>query len=652
MSDKYLELLAKDFPTKQAVVTELINLNAILNLPKGTEHFVSDIHGEYEAFQHILKNGSGRIKRKIAATFNNTLSVEEQNDLAFLIYYPVEKIKKIRDKLETTTALRAWHAQQLHYLIAITKEVASKYTRSKVRKAISPEYSYIIEELLFSSTEQKSMSNYYKEIITTIIELGSAESFIIELSQLIQDLTIDHLHVVGDIYDRGPAPVKIIDELMNYHSVDIQWGNHDILWMGAALGSLACQANVLRICARYNNLDILEHNYGISLRTIADFAKRTYPEPAATFYPKIEPESTLSFAEQKELAAMQQAIAIIQFKLEGQLITENPDFKMSERNHLEKITYLDNIYHGDKSDYPLNIKDFITVNPAEPNQLTAGEQQLIEQLNDSFKQSEKLQRHISFLIEKGSMYLVYNQNLLFHGCLPLDESGEFETIYWQSEELKGKTLLDYFDKKINQVLRNTENNIPSKNEDLAAIWYLWSGEKSPLFGKDKMTTFERYFITDKATHIEIKNPYYYLRENLETCEQILKEFNLETARSRIINGHTPVKERKGENPIKAEGKLIVIDGGFSKPYQKTTGRAGYTLLFNSYGMDLAVHNAFNGKRKTVESEQDLTSDHRLVYKQTQRILVADTDIGNDIKKQQQDLYLLLNAFKTGFIKEN
>lgn len=651
MDKKYLKLLAKEFPNKQSVVSELINLNAILNLPKGTEHFVSDLHGEYEAFQHILKNGSGRLKEKISELFADKLTAKEQVALAVLICYPKEKIDIKKATFTSEASLKDWYQTQLEYLIIIGKEVSSKYTRSKVRKAIPSDYRYIIEELLFTSVAQQSMSNYYEAIINTIIELNTAPAFIYEMSQLIQHLTIDHLHVVGDIYDRGPLPDKIIDELMAYHSVDIQWGNHDILWMGAAFGSKVCQANVIRICARYNNMPIIEESYGMSIRFIVDFAKKNYPKPCEKFMPIVEKEQHVSKNELEVLASVQQAMAIIQFKLEGQLIQKYPKFDMSDRNHLQKIDFNKMTYQWDEIDFPLNVADFITVDPDNPNELTTEEIEVVEKMNDLFLNAEKLQKHIHFLVAKGSMYLVTNDNLLYHGCLPLEKSGDFQEVTLFNQRLKGKSLLDYFDDLIKAVQLTLQNGGRPSEPALAAIWYLWTGKGSPLFGKDKMTTFERYFIEDKKTHIEVKNAYYHLREEEWACVNILEEFGITNTRSCIINGHTPVKEKKGENPIKGNGRLVVIDGGFSKPYQKQTGIAGYTLLFNSHGMTLAVHQAFCGANNVVVDELELFSASRPVYQVTERLLVSNTDIGKGLKEQIAILKDLISAFDKGQITE-
>ncbi|QIL46642.1 fructose-1,6-bisphosphatase [Vagococcus coleopterorum] len=652
MDIKYLDLLAKEFPTKKSVITEVINLNAILALPKGTEHFISDVHGEFEAFQHILKNGSGRIRQKIAYLYHDELDSTEQNSLATLIYYPQEKINLTKDLIDNDEKLNDWYQKQLIRLVTVAQEVSSKYTRSKVRKAIPQEYSYVIEELLFTPSRQKQMSGYYNNVIETIVTLGIADDFIVEMSCLIQRLTIDHLHLVGDIYDRGPEPDKIIDSLMSYHSVDIQWGNHDVLWMAAALGSTVCQANVLRISSRYNNLDIIEKQYGMSIRFLVDFANKTYPNPHESFWPKLADEdSDMPHEKQRELASIQQAMAMIQFKLEGQIIEKQPDLNMSERSHFSKIDFnLYNYVHNGRT-FQLNQQDFLSVNPKNPLTLTEEESKVVRNLSELFSLSDKLRKHVDYLFSVGSMYLVYNGNLLYHGCIPLDSKGEFKEFKFNDESYSGKELFDFFETVLRESYQAYSNGCKLSDDQLALLWYLWTGELSPLFGKDKMTTFERYFIQDKESHVEVKNPYYFLREEEETCDNILINFGLNPDTAHIINGHTPVKEVKGESPIKSDGKLLVIDGGFSKPYQSTTGIAGYTLLFNSYGMEIAVHQAFSGSDEAISKGQDLISVKRDIYQPSNRILVSQTDIGRSLQEQISDLLDLKTAYDQGILQE-
>lgn len=650
MDDKYLKLLAKEFPNKQAVLMELINLKAILRLPKGTEHFVSDLHGEYEAFQHILKNASGRIKEKIEVLFAETKTSDERKALAVLIYYPEEMMTKIESEL-SDEALAEWYLDQLSSLVILLKDVSAKYTRSKVRKGIAPDFRYIIEELLFTSEQQQAGSNYYEEIFQTIVDLAGAKAFIVEMSQLIQQLTVDHLHVVGDIYDRGPEPDKIMEALLDYHSLDIQWGNHDTLWMGAGFGSEVCQANVIRICARYNNLDIIEDAYGMSLRFLVDFAKKHYPNPPLTFYPNAKETSDLSKEGQLELASIQQGMAMIQFKLEGQLIETHPSLNMVDRNHLAALTFDQLCYHHDLGAFPLEEKDFVTVSPSNPNDLTQEEEAVVEKLNHLFLTSEKLQKHLGFLVEKGGMHLVYNDNLLYHGCIPMDKTGAFQQVSVLGQKVSGKSLLEFFDQVVRRAYNHVRTGQPALSEDLVMLWYLWTGKGSPLFGKDKMTTFERYYLNDPQTHIEEKNPYYDLREEQGVCQNILAEFGIHGSRSVIVNGHTPVKEKRGETPIKGGGKLLVIDGGFSKPYQSKTGIAGYTLLFNSYGMTLAVHHPFCGPEQVVAQHRELISHSRKVFSVQDRLLVQDTDIGAALEEQVNELMSLLEAFENRRISE-
>ena len=640
---KFLSLLAKEFPNKQSVVTEIINLKAILSLPKGTEHFVSDLHGEYDAFQHVLRNGSGKIKNKISEVLGEELTAEEQRTLASLIYYPKEKLALKKAEWQTDEEAKTWYASNLKALVMLCQDISSKYSRSKVRKAIPKEFSYIIEELLFTPSKHKTQSGYYQSIIKNIIELEMADAFIRELCFLIQHLTVDHLHVVGDIYDRGPYPDKIINHLQKQSSVDVQWGNHDILWMGAAWGSAVCIANVIRIASRYNNLEVLEEGYGISLRNMVNFAEKTYHSANQQFLPRLAKEDNdVSDYEKQQMGKIQQAIAIIQFKLEGEIIKRRPEFEMENRLVLEKINYDDLTIELEGQRYFLDQASFPTIDPDEPYKLTDEEQELVDALVRVFTGSEKLQAHIDYLMQVGSMSLVYNGNLLYHGCVPMTEDGEFQSFEIDGQAYSGKGLFDRFEKVLRQA--HTDKEVPSRYLDY--VWYLWTGKYSPLFGKTKMTTFERYYILEKETHEEYKNSYYRLRETEEGCHAILKEFGLEPGHSHIINGHTPVKEKKGENPIKGNSAMIVIDGGYSKPYQSATGIAGYTLIYNSYGMELAVHEPFCGAELSVKSERDLVSTRRLVFKEDKRQYVAETDIGRALQKQIDDLLLLKTYYET------
>lgn len=643
--------MAKEFPTIGDTVSEIINLEAILNLPKGTEHFISDIHGEYDAFQHVLRNGSGNVKQKIKEVFHNQLSQEEINQLATLIYYPKEKVQRIISQFETQDEINDWYCLTLTRLTELCSLVASKYTRSKVRKALPKEFAYIIEELLFKSLDNLDKKDYYDEIIQSIIDLDRGSEFICGISYLIQQLVVDHLHVVGDIYDRGPFPDKIMDTLMDYHSVDIQWGNHDILWMGAASGSAVCLANVIRISARYDNLSILEDGYGISLRPLLTFSDMTYADDRNDYFkPKINPEHEDYLSEEiRQISKMHQAIAIIQFKLEGEIISRRPEFEMDSRLVLSKIDYEQATIELNGEIYPLKHGYFPTIDPENPYQLTPDEAQLVDKLILAFKNSERLQKHVAFLLKKGHMYLAYNNNLLLHGCLPLNADGSFMELVIDGTPYSGKQLLDKFeeDLRLGYQIKGA-----AKEKYLDMIWYLWTGAASSLFGKDQMTTFERYFISNKDTHTERKNPYYHLRNLPEVCEVILTEFGLDPELGHIINGHTPVKERIGEDPIKANGKLIVIDGGFSKAYQKTTGLAGYTLLYNSYGMQLASHQPFSSKKEAIESEQDILSTRRVIDRELRRKKVRETDNGKELMKQLVDLKELLAAYRSGFLSQN
>ena len=652
--DKYLRLLAKEYPTAAKTVTEIINLEAIMNLPKATEHFISDLHGEYDAVQHVLRNGSGNIKEKIREIFQGRLSTREMNQLATIVYYPEDKIDMIVDSLESEEEINEFYSLTLLRITELCAFTVSKYTRSKVRKAIPADYAYIIEELLFKDTIMTNKEDYYEKIIKTVISLDRAPELIAAISHVIQRLVVDHLHVVGDIYDRGPFPDKIIDTFMDGHELDIQWGNHDVLWMGAASGSAACMANVIRICARYNNLEIIEDAYGISLRPLITFAEMVYKEDRyEPFMPKIntEDESKIFPEEIRQIAKMNQAISIIQFKLEGEIIKRHPEFDMADRMVLDFINYETGTVKLDGKEYPMLCDYFPTVDPADPYRLTEEERLVVERLMTGFLNSERLQKHVQFLFSKGSMYLSYNDNLLFHGCVPLNPDGSFMELPIANVKYSGKALLD----KYEEVLRKGYLNREGKKHNvriLDLIWYLWEGKASSLFGKDKMTTFERLYVAEKETHIEKKNLYYEQRDNVELSHKILKEFGLDPNKGHIINGHTPVKEKIGENPLKADGKLIVIDGGFSKAYQNTTGLAGYTLLYNSFGMQLVSHQPFTSRQDAIENEKDIVSTRRIVDKELERKTVRQTDVGKKLTQQVTDLHQLLRAYKSGEIVED
>ena len=643
---KYLNILSEKFPTIQSVCTEIINLEAILNLPKGTEHFLSDLHGEYESFSHILKNASGAIKTKIDEVFKNTMTNEERRRLATLIYYPKEKLELIKKE---TTNLEEYYRITLYRLVKVCTVVGSKYSRSKVRKAIPSEYQYIIDELLHANQNCFDRDVYYNKIIDSIISLGRADAFIIVLSNLIQQLAVDHLHIIGDIYDRGPGPHIIVDELMKYHSIDIQWGNHDIIWMGAAAGSEACIFNVIRICARYNNLDILEEGYGINIRNITEFAMKEYANSNIDiFMPKNVDEKDSKF-DQDVMSRTQQAAAIIQLKLEGQIIKRHPEYYMEDRLLLDKINYEDNTIKLNGKVYKLLDGYFPTIDPNNPYELSEKEAEVVRKLVKSFKNSEKLQRHIQFLYSKGNMYKIYNDNLLIHGCVPMNVFGEFVSVNVGGKELKGKDFLDYTEKIARQGYFEQEGSQERENgKDF--LWYLWCGKNSPIFCKDKMKTFERYYLAEKETWEEIKNPFYNFENDERISEKVLKEFGIDPQIGHIICGHIPVKFKAGESPIKANGKLFIIDGGLSKSYQKTTGIAGYTLRYSSYGLTLVAHEPFTSRENAIVDETDLHSEIQIVEK-VERKRIKDTDKGKELMLQISDLEKLLEAYKNGTLAE-
>lgn len=642
---RYLERLSQLYPTIAKASTEIINLQAILNLPKGTEHFLTDIHGEHEAFSHVLKNGSGSVRRKIDDVFGNTMSSRDKQSLATLIYYPKEKMDRIKQEEDN---MEDWYKITLYRLIEVCKRTASKYTRSKVRKALPPDFAYVIEELITEKSEITDKESYYNSIVTTIIRIGRAEKFIVALSELIQRLTVDHLHIVGDIYDRGPGPHIIMEKLIKYHSVDIQWGNHDVLWMGAAAGQRGCIANVIRICARYGNLDILEDGYGINLLPLATFAMNTYGDDPCTCF-RLKGEPGYSEGEMLLDVKMHKAISIIQFKVEGQIIRKNPGFKLNSRNLLHHINFETGMIEIDGKEYQMLDMNFPTIDPKKPYTLTREEEDIMERLQKAFIHCEKLQRHMRFLLNKGGLYKVYNNNLLYHGCVPLTENGELKSVRVYGHSYKGKGLYEAMESYVRKGFYALDPREKERGRDL--MWYIWLGEGSPLFGKDKMATFERYFLAEKETHKEKKNPYYSMLENEEVIDKILAEFGLPAEGTHIINGHVPVKSKNGENPIKCGGKVLVIDGGFSKAYQKETGIAGYTLIYNSYGLILAAHEPFESTESAIEKESDIHSDSIIVKRVVQRKLVGDTDIGRELKEQIADLEMLLEAYRSGRITE-
>ncbi len=645
---KYLNLLAKQYPNISSASTEIINLQAILNLPKGTEHFVSDIHGEYEAFSHVLRNASGVIKNHITYILGTSLRDSEKKTLATLIYYPEQKLEEVK---KTEGDMGDWYRITLHRLVTICKVISAKYTRSKVRKALPPEFAYIIEELLHEDSTGEDKELYYNQIIESIINLEQADRFIIAISKLIQRLAIDRLHVIGDIYDRGPRAAKIMDLLENYHSVDIQWGNHDISWMGAAAGCQALICNVIRIQARYCNLDTIEEDYGINLIPLATFAMEKYDkDPCTYFMPKNSDADALSDKEVILTAKMHKAISIMQFKMEAQIIKRHPEFKMDGRLLLDKIDYEKGTIMLKGVEYPMKDMYFPTIDPANPYELSEEEQDVMDKIKSSFVNSEKLQEHIRFMFSSGSIYSVFNSNLLFHGCIPMNEDGSLKEVNFRGKRVCGKDYMDEIERAMREGYY-TRAHSNTKRECLDLIWYLWCGENSPLFGKDAMTTFERYFIEDKDTHTENKSPYYEKRNDENVCKEILKNFGLDPEKSHIINGHVPVKVRKGESPIKANGKLFVIDGGFAKAYQKETGIAGYTLIYNSHGLVLVSHEPFESAEKAVAEEKDIHSSTVALQYSQARIRVANTDVGAGIKKNIKELEMLVDAYRSGLIKE-
>ncbi len=643
---RYLQLLATRFPTISEACTEIINLEAILNLPKGTEHFLTDLHGEYEAFIHVLKNASGSVRRKVAEIFGQTLRESELKELCTLIYYPEQKLELVKSEEKD---MEDWYRITMHQLIRVCQNVSSKYTRSKVHKALPQEYSYILKELLHESQIDPNKQAYINAIITSIISTGRADECICAICNLIQRLTIDTLHIVGDIFDRGPGAEIIMDKLCNYHNFDIQWGNHDILWMGAASGNDSCIANVIRMSMRYGNHATLEDGYGINLVPLATFAIEHYKDDPCTLFMPKDLEASLDDKTRRLLAQMHKAITIIQFKLESQLILEHPDFKMDSRLLLDKIDYERGVLILDGAEYELTDKIFPTIDPQDPFALTPDEKVLVNRLRHSFINSEKLRKHMRCLFSYGSMYLVRNNNLLYHASIPLNDDGTLKDVSIQGKMYKGKALLD----KIDQLIRLAYFGVDGEDKQYALdyIWYLWCGEDAPSFGKDKMATFERYFTDDKELWKEQKTAYYKLNDERKVCEMILAEFGLTNRHSHIINGHVPVRILKGEKPVKADGKLLVIDGGFSKAYQPTTGIAGYTLIFHSRGLELVQHEPFESTQKAIEDGIDIISTNILLELSQQRMMVRDTDIGRELEKQIYNLNKLLAAYRNGFIQE-
>lgn len=646
---RYLQLLARSFPTIADASTEIINLEAILNLPKGTEHFLSDLHGEYQAFNHVLKNASGAIKRKVNEIFSNTLRDTEKKELCTLIYYPEQKLELVKLK---ETDLEDWYLITLNQLVRVCRNVSSKYTRSKVRKALPKEFSYIIQELLHESSVEPNKSAYVDQIISTIISTGRANDFIIAMCNLIQRLTIDLLHIIGDIYDRGPGAHIIMDTLCDYHNIDIQWGNHDILWMGAAAGNLGSIANVIRMCMRYGNLTTLEDGYGINLLPLATFAMEVYgDDPCDLFVPRLNVSDT-SFDEKtvRLISQMHKAITIIQFKLEGEIIRRRPEFDMDDRLLLHRIDLSRGTIKINGKEYELKDKNWPTINSKDPYALSLEEEDLMLRIQHSFQVSDKLKKHMYCLFRHGSMYQVCNSNLLFHASVPLNEDGSLKDICIEGQLYRGKALLD----KVEQLVRTAyfdPEDTPEKQFAMDYIWYLWGGKNSPLFDKSRMATFERCFINDKSIQKEEKGAYYTLREEEVVCDMLLDEFGVLGVHRHIINGHVPVRSIQGENPIKANGKLLVIDGGFSKAYHPETGIAGYTLVYHSRGFQLVQHEPFLSTEQAIKEGRDIRSTTIVVELNSHRQMVKDTDKGGDLQRQIHDLEKLLYAYRNGFIKE-
>lgn len=623
---KYYECLAEKFKNKKQVLAEIINLKAIMNLPKGTEHFVSDIHGEYEMFLHILKTASGVIRRKIDEELIDVFCEKERAELACLIYYPEEKMAII-DKTDD------WYRDKLYQLIRVAKCISAKYTRSKVRKMLPKNFAYIIDELLNCDSASINKENYYKEIIENIISFELAEDFLKAICSLIQSLAIDHLHIVGDIFDRGPRADIILDYLKGVRSLDIQWGNHDILWIGAGLGDPGCILSVLCDCFKYNNLDLLEDGYSINLLPVYNLADKYYKNSDLTYF-KTKYNSD-------KLARLLKAVSIMRFKVEDGYKKKYPSFNMQDLTVLDKIDFDNKTWKG----YAMKECDFPTLDKDNPCKLNEYEEEVLARLIHSFVTSSKLKSHIKFLLDKGSLYLCYNNNLMFHGCIPLNEKGEFLEEEFDGKLYKGKAYMDFCDKMVRRAY------LTKNKDDLAFIWQLWCGNKSPVFGKDKMATFERIYIQDKSTHEEKKQNYFNMQDNPSVCDMIFDEFGLNKKTAHIINGHIPVKQTKGESPIKANGKMIVIDGGMSKPYQKVTGIAGYTLTYHSYGMGLASHEPFLGKEEIVSNDREMLTVKYVVSRYSDRITVGQTDIGKKLKEQIADLTTLVELYSDGVIKE-
>ena len=648
MTDRELRLLqqmAREYPTVQAASAEIINLTAILNLPKGTEHFMSDIHGEHEAFLHILNNGSGAVAEKIQAALGDSLTLTERRNLAALIYYPREKLREAK-RIEAD--MDDWYRVTLKRLISVCRQCTTKYSRSKVRKALPREYAYIMEEML-NTGGTPNKERYYDHIIRAIVDTQSADTMITEMANLIKRMTVDELHIVGDIFDRGPHADVILDHLMTHHHVDVQWGNHDVLWMGAAAGSPVCVATAVKNCVQYDNLDMLENSYGINLLPLAVFSTERYSD-AHVFAPRKLPEELFKPGDTELYSRMHKAISVIMYKLEGQLVHRRKEYGMEDRDMLSRVNWEHGTININGTDYPLRDTDFPTVYPNDPTKLSEDEEALMEQLCAAFMHSEKLQAHARFLCSAGSLYLKKNGNLLFHGCVPCNRDGSFmEFEVGKAVTLSGKEYFDYADRLARQGLLAPEGS-EEREEGRDYLWYLWCGRNSPVFGRDHIATFERALIEDKATWKEPKNHYYSYTDDEDFCKKVLLAFGCDKPWSRIVNGHIPVKAKEGESPLKAHGRLVVIDGGFCKAYQSQTGIAGYTMFFNSMGMRLAAHEPFTSIEDAVKNSRDITSHIFSVDELPHRVMVADIDTGEEIKARIDDLMKLLSAFREGIIK--
>ena len=635
--EQYKRILLEKFDSRQKVITELTNLEAILNLPKGTELYISDIHGEFAAFDYILRSCAGILNEKINDCFAASLSQEEKNTLSALVSYPERFLEEVNKEKE-------WYKSTISQLLTLLSFVAAKYSRSKLRKALPQEYAYIIEELIYSDLTLADKHSYYQTILSYVIELREADPFILGIASSIRRLLIDHLHVVGDIFDRGAASAQVMDELLQFHSLDIQWGNHDIIWMGAFFGSKACLLNVLRIAARYGYLWDIEKAYGLNIRSLTLFADKNY-KANPKFRPILGTRAEEFTAEEiLQLEKVHQALAILQFKIETQLMKRRPEFQMDNQILLDNIDYWKNTISIDGNSYSLKNTCFQTIDRENPSELSLEEKQIVDSMLASFQGSPKMAKHMELLMKKGSMYKVYNHHLLFHGCIPLKPSGEFQPLVLHQAQYAGKELLDFFEYHIRLAAKNKEIG-----DDLSTdiVWYCWRGQLSPLFGKNKMTTFERYFIEESETHKEIENEYFSYRNSKKICQLILEEFGLEAKVSRIVNGHTPVKTGKGESPIRGEGLLFVIDGGLCEAYQKKTGTAGYSLLNNSYGFQLVTHQPFQDIQKVVDSPFEQTSLKRVIEDLEDRTLIQSTTIGQNLLEQQQELIQLLHEFYDG-----